>query len=175
MRPTNDPRTPGTLLLVLMLAFGCSGSDAAADASAAEEPITDVREIAWAPELGVDLDAMERRPSGLYVQVLEPGDGPPAAPGDTLGVDYTVWLPNGHKLDSSHDHQPPAPLSMVLGETQLIAGWVEGVTGMRRGERRRLVVPYDLAYGERGRPGVPPYSPLLFEVDLAEHRSASSR
>jgi hypothetical protein len=130
-------------------------------------PITDLREIAFAPALEVNLDAMERQESGLFIQVLQEGEGPPAAPGDTMGVDYTVWFPDGTKLDSSHDHTPPAPYPMVLGETPLIAGWVEGVTGMRQGEERRLVLPYDLAYGASGRPGVPPYTPLVFEVELA--------
>jgi FKBP-type peptidyl-prolyl cis-trans isomerase len=55
---------------------------------------------------------------------------------------------------------------MVLGVTQLIVGWTQGVSSMRVGERRRLVVPFDLAYGPAGRPGVPPYSPLLFELEL---------
>lgn len=152
---------------------GAEASEPAAaesDAPAAE-PITDVGEVSWAPALEVNLDAMERRPSGLYVQVLAEGSGPPAAEGDSMWVHYTVWLPDGSTLDASRAHDPPEPLPMVLGQTPLIDGWVEGVTGMRQGERRRLVLPYDLAYGARGRPpAVPPYTPLLFEVELAEHR-----
>jgi FKBP-type peptidyl-prolyl cis-trans isomerase len=136
------------------------------------EPVTDPREVAFAPELQVDLEAMELQESGLYVQVLREGDGPPAAAGDVMGVDYTVWLPSGEKLDSSFDHQPPQPLQMILEETTLIAGWTEGVTGMRLGEKRRLVVPFDLAYGASGRPGVPPYTTLVFEVELAQHEQA---
>ena len=85
-------------------------------------------------------------------------------------IAYTVWLPDGSKLDSSFDHTPPEPLPMILNETSLIAGWTEGVTGMRLGEKRRLVVPFDLAYGVAGRPPrVPPYTALLFEVELAQH------
>lgn len=147
-----------------------TGQAAAGDPAAAEAGPTDPAEVEFAPELEVDLDEMEQRESGLYVQVLEEGEGPPAEPGDSMGVHYTVWFPDGEKLDSSHDHDPPAPLPMALGETQLIQGWTEGVTGMREGERRRLVVPYDLAYGERGRPPqVPPYSTLVFEVELVDH------
>ena len=171
---------------VLLLPLGAAcGGDAAEDAepvqSEAEVPaaaeagdppegvITDVREITFASELGVDLDAMEETESGLFVQVLRAGSGPPAGFGDEMHVHYTVWLPNGSKVDSSHDHTPPEPLEMVLGSTALIDGWVEGVTGMRLGERRRLVLPYDLAYGAEGRSGIPAYSPLVFEVELAEH------
>lgn len=136
----------------------------------ASAPITDPREIPFAEELQVDLDAMDLQESGLYIQVLQEGEGPPAVAGDTMGVDYTVWLPDGGKLDSSFDHTPAAPLPMILNETRLIAGWTEGVTGMRLGETRRLVVPYDLGYGAAGRPPrVPPYTALVFEVTLARH------
>lgn len=142
---------------------------ATATPDAPGEVITDVREIAFAPELEVDLDQMELRESGLYVQVLENGSGPPAASGDEMGVHYTVWLPNGFLVDSSLDGAAPEPLSMVLGQTPLIPGWVEGVTGMRLGERRKLVLPYNLGYGEQGRSPIPPYSALVFVVELAEH------
>jgi len=172
-------------LTAVLLVLAACGGDASADAdtgdadapeaattanATAEAPadiITDVREITFAPELEVDLDQMDLHESGLYVQVLEDGSGPPAGTGDQMGVHYTVWLPNGFKVDSSVDRGDPLP--MVLGQTQLIPGWIEGVTGMRLGERRKLVLPYDLAYGERGRAPIPPYSPLVFIVELAEH------
>ncbi|MYA34806.1 MAG: FKBP-type peptidyl-prolyl cis-trans isomerase [Gemmatimonadales bacterium] len=113
---------------------------------------------------------MEETDSGLFIQVLQGGSGPPAGYGDEMGVHYTVWLPNGSKVDSSHDHDPPEPYPLILGSTSLIDGWVEGVTGMRMGERRKLVLPYDLAYGTEGRPpAIPAYSPLVFEVELADH------
>ena len=172
-------------LLLAPLALACAG-DAGEEAeggaeSAPETPaaagttgvpegvITDLREITFSGDLAVDLDAMEETESGLFVEVLQEGSGPPAGYGDEMGVHYTVWLPNGSKVDSSHDHDPPEPLEMILGSTSLIDGWVEGVTGMRMGERRKLVLPYDLAYGPAGREGIPPYSPLVFEVELAEH------
>lgn len=179
------PRSTGAALALLLglLAASCGGEgrDGETEATATEtggearaatetgpggaprEP----RDVTFAPDLDVDLDAMERRESGLYVQVLERGEGPRAEPGDSMWVHYTVWFSDGRKLDSSLDRAPAEPLAMVLGETPLIAGWTEGVSGMREGERRRLVVPYDLAYGAEGRPGVPPYSTLVFELELA--------
>lgn len=150
---------------------GETAGEAAGAASEGEAPPTELTGEAFAPGLDVDLEAMDRRESGLHVRTLEEGEGPRAAPGDTMGVHYTVWLPDGSQLDSSHDRG--APLEMVLGETPLIEGWTEGVTGMRLGERRRLAVPWDLAYGAEGRPPqIPPYTPLVFEVELAEHAPA---
>ena len=93
-----------------------------------------------------------------------------------MWINYTVWFPDGTKLDSSLDREPPSPYKMILGRTQLIDGWNEGVTGMQRGETRLLVLPYDLAYGKRGRPPqVPSYMTLVFEVELAEHVPAGGR
>jgi len=158
--------------------LGCSGEDgsdarttktpqSAAAAPAASPGQIDLHDVPWAVPLEVNLDDMRRQPSGLYIQVLREGRGPRAAKGDSMRVHYTVWLPDGKKIDSSYDHNPPDPLAMELGTTPLIPGWVEGVWGMRRGERRRLVLPYNLAYGPAGHPaGIPPYSPLLYEVEL---------
>ena len=151
-------------VLAFMLFFFTGGVQA--------QDTRDPRNVSFAPELGVDLERMDLQESGLYIQVLKNGQGPQAAYGDKLWINYTVWFPDGTKLDSSFDHQPPAPLDLVLGKRPLIEGWNEGVTGMRRGEVRLLVVPYQLAYGERGRPGVPPYSTLVFELELAEHQPA---
>jgi len=187
-RPTSRTSVRSFLLLFAFVALAACGGDSAdgGDTGAEPEPeptaapqtataapiegvITDLREVTFAPELEVDLDAMEVQESGLYIQQLKSGSGPAASVGDEMGIEYTVWFPNGSKLDSSHDHNPPAPLPMILGSTSLIDGWVEGVTGMRLGEQRRLVLPYDLAYGAAGRSGVPPYTPLVFVVELAEH------
>ncbi len=148
----------------------------AASAFPPQEVPRDPQDISFASELGVDLAKMELQESGLYIQVLKEGRGPQAARGDRMWINYTVWFPDGSKLDSSLDHRPPTPYEMVLGRTRLIDGWNEGVTGMRRGESRLLVVPYHLAYGERGRPPeVPPYMALVFEVELAEHVPAGGR
>ncbi|MCL7972442.1 MAG: FKBP-type peptidyl-prolyl cis-trans isomerase, partial [marine benthic group bacterium] len=140
-----------------------------------QDPARAPADVEFAPELAVDLDAMTLSETGLYVQVLEEGDGPQAVPGDQLGVHYTVWLSDGSKLDSSFDKTPPAPYDLILGRTPLIAGWNEGVTGMRLGEKRRLVVPYQLGYRAEGRPpAIPGYSTLVFEVELAAHEPAAA-
>ena len=145
-------------------------TDAPAPATDTRAIRIDMADVPWAVPLAVDLDEMVRQQSGLYTQVLADGAGPRALPGDSMWVHYRVWLPNGRLLDGSLDRDPPEPIAMQLGMTPFIEGWTEGVTGMRVGERRRLIVPHELAYGPAGTPGVPPYSPLLYEVVLVSLR-----
>lgn len=125
--------------------------------------MSDPANIEFDEALEVDLGASELTPTGLYVQRLEEGEGPASRPGDSLWVHYAGWLPTGSLFDSSRDRQP---LAMQLGVTGLIDGWTEGVTDMRHGERRRLVIRPELGYGAGGRGRIPPYSVLVFEVEL---------
>jgi FKBP-type peptidyl-prolyl cis-trans isomerase FkpA len=102
------------------------------------------------------------------------GNGATARPGDTVQVRYTGWLyeqkakdHRGAKFDSSDDHPGAAPLSFALGTGQVIAGWDQGVTGMRVGGKRTLLIPPQLGYGERGAGNaIPPGASLVFEVQL---------
>jgi FKBP-type peptidyl-prolyl cis-trans isomerase FkpA len=121
--------------------------------------------IDYAPQLGVDLLQMERRPSGLYVQDLEVGPGTVAVAGNTVVVHYTGWLPDGTVFDSSYEREKP--LSFMLGVGLVIRGWDEGLVGMRVGGRRRLVVPPSLGYGRPGSPpAIPPLATLVFDVHM---------
>ncbi len=140
--------------------------DAGAEAGDVSSPETAVPQD-FAEELGVDLAAMRRTPSGLYIQELAEGRGLGARPGHVIYVHYTGWLPNGEMFDTSRDDGQP--LSFQLGARQVIRGWEEGVQGMRIGGKRRLVIPPDLAYGARGYPGaIPPNATLIFEVELLD-------
>jgi peptidylprolyl isomerase len=98
------------------------------------------------------------------------GTGALAAPRKCLYVHYTGWLTDGKKFDSSHDTmpngQPRTPLGFPQGFRRVIAGWDLGFEGMRAGGRRRLFIPYQLAYGEAGRPPIPPKAELIFDVEL---------
>jgi FKBP-type peptidyl-prolyl cis-trans isomerase len=103
--------------------------------------------------------------SGLKYEDTKEGTGPAAAKGDSVDVHYTGWLKDGKKFDSSKDRG--RPFSFTLGAGQVIKGWDEGVQGMKVGGVRKLTIPPDLAYGERGAGGViPPNAELTFEVEL---------
>ena len=107
--------------------------------------------------------------SGLRYTDVVVGEGDVAQNGQTAYVHYTGWLMNGTKFDSSKDRGEP--FDFPIGQGSVIKGWDEGVTGMRVGGTRMLVIPPDLAYGHRGAGGViPPNATLKFEVELLELR-----
>lgn len=102
--------------------------------------------------------------SGLKYYDLISGDGPTPTAGQMVEVNYTGWLTDGTKFDSSFDHGQT--FTFVLGQGSVIAGWDEGVASMSVGSTRQLVIPADLAYGETGSGSIPPNATLIFEVEL---------
>ncbi|MCC6629906.1 MAG: FKBP-type peptidyl-prolyl cis-trans isomerase [Chloroflexi bacterium] len=120
--------------------------------------MTDTRDSAGAPKETVSA-------SGLRITDYGGGSGPAAKAGDQVSVHYTGTFEDGRTFDSSVDRGQP--FAFPLGQGRVIRGWDEGVAGMRVGDRRRLVIPSDLAYGSRGAGGViPPNATLVFEVEL---------
>lgn len=112
---------------------------------------------------------MTTTPSGLQYKDLLVGTGQPATAGARAVVHYTGWLLDGTKFDSSLDRGEP--FQFVLGQGQVIKGWDEGVVTMNVGGKRELVIPPELAYGNRGAGGlIPPGATLRFEVELIELR-----
>jgi hypothetical protein len=100
------------------------------------------------------------------------GNGEPAAAGKRLTVHYTGWLKDGAKFDSSLDRNEP--FSFVQGRRQVITGWDVGFEGMKVGGKRKLFIPYQLAYGESGTGPIPPKAELVFEVELLKVDDAPS-
>jgi uncharacterized damage-inducible protein DinB len=98
-----------------------------------------------------------------YIEIKE-GTGEPAKPAQEYTVHYTGWLRDGKKFDSSVDRG--TPLTFVQGRRQVIAGWEMGFEGMKVGGKRRLFLPYALAYGEQGNGPIPPKAELIFDVEL---------
>ncbi len=116
--------------------------------------------------------ASDNQVSALEVTDLVVGQGAEATAGSQVTVHYTGWMydhthpdKKGATFDSSR--KGGRPFSFVLGQQQVIAGWDQGVTGMKVGGQRRLVIPAALAYGERGAGGaIPPGATLVFDVEL---------
>ena len=109
----------------------------------------------------------EQDADSLVVEDEVLGEGPAAKSGDVVTVHYTGWLTDGTKFDSSLDRNQP--FTFVLGERQVIAGWDQGVAGMKVGGKRKLTIPPDLGYGARGAGEViPPNATLVFEVQLLQ-------
>ena len=114
---------------------------------------------------------MTKTESGLKYLDIKEGEGEPPTKGHTVVVHYTGWLwvnnAKGEKFDSSADRN--VPFAFHVGDGEVIKGWDEGVLGMKMKGKRELVIPPDLAYGERGAGGViPPNATLMFEVELLE-------
>lgn len=134
----------------------------------------------------------------LRYQDFRVGTGAPAEPGKLYKVHYTGWLAaDGKKFDSSFDHRRPVldkdgkpendadgkpklgepePIQFPQGRRGVIPGWDQGFEGMKVGGKRRLFIPYQLAYGELGRPPViPPKADLIFDIELVDVTDAPAQ
>ena len=123
-----------------------------------------VETITFAPVLQVDLAKFTRTKSGAYFRDVVPGTGAAAAIDRTLSVKYTISMPSGSVVEIQN-----TPLSFTLGPA-VIRGWREGLSGMKVGGKRTIVVPPSLGYGDKAHGTIPPQSTLVFEIELLSVR-----
>ena len=143
-------------LVMLLFIAGC-GEKKTTPQTAPHSPAQGIPKITAVPDT---LD------NGLSIAIFEEGKGERVATiGDKVSVQYTGWLMSGKMFDTSRKR--PRAFSFKLGAGQVIQGWDSGVVGMKIGEQRRLIIPPELGYGERGAGTViPPNAPLVFDVEL---------
>jgi peptidylprolyl isomerase len=161
--------------LALLGLVGCTGltqpvapepiasASSAPSASAPAHPSPAASEVAAAKLVPPSAPAGDE---SITISTLVPGKGPAAKNGDTVRVHYVGTLTDGKQFDSSRDRKKPFDFTIGLGV--VIKGWDQGVVGMQRGEKRKLVIPPSLAYGPTGRPGIPPNATLVFEIELLD-------
>lgn len=111
-----------------------------------------------------EMDNFQTMPDGLKIKDEVVGNGTEVKSGDTVTVNYLGTLENGTKFDSSYDRNQP--FTTQIGVGQVIAGWDEGIVGMKVGGKRKLIIPPDLGYGSQNLGSIPPNSTLIFEVEL---------
>ncbi len=102
----------------------------------------------------------------LDMKTTAPGTGEPAKDGEVVDVHYNGTFLNGTKFDSSYDRKEP--LHITMGKTRLIQGFTQGLKNIKVGEKRHLVIPYTLAYGDKQRGGIPPFSTLVFDIEAVK-------
>ncbi|HEU4885242.1 MAG TPA: FKBP-type peptidyl-prolyl cis-trans isomerase [Longimicrobium sp.] len=139
-----------------LLATGCS------DASGPSDP--DLTQVTFAPVLGVDISTMTRVGDGVYIKDIVVGAGADVAAGKVVSTRYRGWLTNGTEFQNNLTSPDPYPL--VLGQRRVIAGWEQGIPGMKVGGKRLLVIPPSLGYGAQGSGPVPANAVLVFQVEV---------
>ncbi len=136
-------RSTRTLLLLVPCALAACGTDNSST------PALSIEATTFAASLGVDLANSTKTSTGLYYRDVSVGGGALVASGQQVGVRYTLWLPNGAQIESNANG---APYGVRIGTGAVIAGWDQGIPGMRVGGVRQLIIPPALGYGAAGSP-----------------------
>jgi len=150
-----------------LLLTGCNGENVGTvdPGTYSTEPAT----ATYAAALNVDIGSMTMTADSLYYKDLVTGTGATAAAGYTARVEYTGWLVNGSKFDTTVG-KTPAYFEFLINAGQVIKAWDRGVPGMKVGGKRQLVVRPSLGYGTTGSGAIPPNAILVFEITLLQVR-----
>jgi FKBP-type peptidyl-prolyl cis-trans isomerase len=153
-----------------VVAFMLKKADAPASTTSHSEPVDATNTNQTQP---MTTETQNSAGSELTMTITKAGSGQEAKDGDTLSVNYSGYLADGTKFDSSIDRG--MPFEFTLGAGMVIPGWDIGIKGMKVGESRKLVIPAKYAYGEKGFPGViPENATLTFDVDLLDIKSSAN-
>jgi len=165
----------GLLVLGVAFAVGCGSSDDSSDSSSSTSESADSTDAQTETAKATGLEDITAKPKITVpdgpapkqlekIDIIE-GDGVVAKAGDTVVVQYVgVGYDSGEEFDTSWGGEP---FSFTLGNEEVIAGWEEGIEGMKTSGRRELIIPANLAYGPTGRPpAIKPNEALIFMVDL---------
>jgi hypothetical protein len=147
-------RIDRTRVSTVLLALGLVAVGACSD-----NPFQVIENIEFDPSLGVDLDAMERLPSGVYIQDVVIGTGNTATASSAVQVTYTGYISDGSQFGEGQ-------FNFALGTSQVIAGFEIGVVGMNEKGERKMVIPPELGYADEAQTGIPAGSVLIFDVVL---------
>lgn len=147
-------RTVGTLALAAVLS-ACS-------TEITQPRLIPIEQTSFAPALGVNLAASTKTPNGAYFRDISVGTGATVANGNLLTVRYTGWLANGVQFDSN----TTTGFQFTLGAGRVIAGWEEGLQGVRVGGTRQLIIPASLGYGSTGVGPIPGNAVIVFNVEV---------
>ncbi len=153
---------PRIAIPLLLLALACGPSDNPAPAPIDNSPAT-IESAEFAPELGIDLSEWQKSATGLYWRDVAVGTGPVVRKGQTVSAYYDGRLPDGTSFDATTLGHP---IDFPIGVGRVIAGWDEGVPGMRVGGKRQLIVPPMLGYGARATGPIPANATLIFTVEV---------
>ncbi|HEX2722504.1 MAG TPA: FKBP-type peptidyl-prolyl cis-trans isomerase [Gemmatimonadaceae bacterium] len=142
--------------------LGMSGLVAACSTDVEEPVSVSIEKTTFASSLGVNLAASTRTANGVYYRDITVGSGPVVANGQQITVRYTGWLSNGTQFDSNTTTGFP----FVLGIGRVIAGWDEGLQGIRVGGKRQLIIPPSMGYGSSGNGPIPGNAVIVFNVEV---------